>query len=934
LSGEVHFIHCPPWEPGAPNLSIAYLAQTLTAAGLGCRTVDLSQELHRLASPELRTSWDMGHSGFWWKSAPVERAMPPALRQHVHDEVNTLLQEAPLAVGLTMHNLNTTVVQDLVDLLWDGGYRGLVVVGGPAVRLPDDRGVPRFFGLPCSDLGEEDGAARLARFLRRVDAFVYREGELTLLELVRRFQEGGRDALPGTPGALVMQQGLSLPVVARPQVEPLDALPWPTFDDVQMDRYEAGLLPLLWSRGCPRSCSMCFQRSLWPGYRYRDPAQAVEEISFLTERHGVSRFHAYDQTTNGSITFVDLLCAGLIQRDLRPHLTGNTIVRSAMTRARLARMRRAGFRDIIFGVESGSPGVLRRMNKQFDVPLAERVLADASGAGLRTHVNLMVGFPGETEAEFDETLMFLQRNRRAISRVTLAGTTKIYPETALSRRPDDFGVLPHSIGEFGALAACSEWQDRSGLDQALRFQRFQRLHARVQELGIPMEYDPEVDVRPAGQQPMDRLGPALVSDDPFRREQAASALDDDLNEELLPYLRQALDDDSVVVRGRALVALATLAPDEALPLVLRHRRSPVRYEQRLATEALCRVGGAVAFEHLEPLLAQDRYAALDWRLREQMTPLRRAYAPLEVLIHQGPDALAPGDLAGLFRFAPRWIQLRALGALARWPEHPEAPAPEEALRRAARGLTSDAPGEAKAAADALAAMGSKEALALLERAMLGDAGEARCCAMASLTREVPERVKALAIEMLASGSEQDRYNAALIMADLGGNRAFEHLEPLLRQGRWSQLDEELRQRLAPLRVTYRCIEQLEAGALDLPGEEVLGLLRSGLPWIRLRAIAAVLSSGRGATLPRQGPIGAEVPSLMDLYEEGLAHPVPAVVHAALKALVLDPDPQAAELLHRFLSRSVPGALPQAWVETLGDALDSCADRAEPLPRRA
>jgi radical SAM superfamily enzyme YgiQ (UPF0313 family) len=76
-------------------------------------------------------------------------------------------------------------------------------------------------------------------------------------------------------------------------------------------------------------------------------------------------------------------------------------------------MKEAGCTALQFGIESGSVRRLKRMGKLFSRADAEKVLRLSAQAGINNWVNLIVGFPGETESDFQETVSFVRSNRRS-----------------------------------------------------------------------------------------------------------------------------------------------------------------------------------------------------------------------------------------------------------------------------------------------------------------------------------------------------------------------------------------------------------------------------------------------------------------------------------------------------------------------------------------
>jgi radical SAM superfamily enzyme YgiQ (UPF0313 family) len=69
----------------------------------------------------------------------------------------------------------------------------------------------------------------------------------------------------------------------------------------------------------------------------------------------------------------------------------------------LGLMRRAGCWHISYGIESGDPEILTRMNKRLDLDQIRQAVAWSRDAGLRTKGFFIVGFPGESTESLDRT---------------------------------------------------------------------------------------------------------------------------------------------------------------------------------------------------------------------------------------------------------------------------------------------------------------------------------------------------------------------------------------------------------------------------------------------------------------------------------------------------------------------------------------------------
>ena len=93
----------------------------------------------------------------------------------------------------------------------------------------------------------------------------------------------------------------------------------------------------------------------------------------------------------------------------------------------------------MYGIENGSNKILKLMNKQFTAELAEEVLRNTYEAGIRANFNIIIGFPGETEIELQESLDFVKRNL-AFSQIIALNVLSISKGSDLDINKDKWGI--------------------------------------------------------------------------------------------------------------------------------------------------------------------------------------------------------------------------------------------------------------------------------------------------------------------------------------------------------------------------------------------------------------------------------------------------------------------------------------------------------------
>lgn len=191
-------------------------------------------------------------------------------------------------------------------------------------------------------------------------------------------------------------------------------------------------------------CSFCSWVTLYPGncYRTRDVSLAIEEVKSLVEI-GVREIMD-DSGTFPVGMWLKEFCQGMIKEGLNKKVRINCNMRfnSGLSQDDYVLMGQAGFRFILYGLESASQKTLDRINKNLKVEEIEKNLKMAKQAGLSPHVTVMVGYPWETKREVEETINFVRDLFKKGLVQTMQATIVIpYPGTALFKECEENGWL-------------------------------------------------------------------------------------------------------------------------------------------------------------------------------------------------------------------------------------------------------------------------------------------------------------------------------------------------------------------------------------------------------------------------------------------------------------------------------------------------------------
>jgi tRNA-2-methylthio-N6-dimethylallyladenosine synthase len=190
----------------------------------------------------------------------------------------------------------------------------------------------------------------------------------------------------------------------------VDFKSWEHYEDVPPVRADSVSAFVTVQRGCDYRCTFCIVPMTRGPERSRKLADVVSEVTRLAES-GTTEVTLLGQTVNsyhdGESDFADLLGAvGVVPGIRRVRFTSPypTDFTPRVLEAMAATP--AVCEHVHLPVQSGSSRVLKRMLRRYDRARFIEVVAALRGAvpGIALSTDIIVGFPGETEDEFQETL--------------------------------------------------------------------------------------------------------------------------------------------------------------------------------------------------------------------------------------------------------------------------------------------------------------------------------------------------------------------------------------------------------------------------------------------------------------------------------------------------------------------------------------------------
>ena len=351
---------------------------------------------------------------------------------HVHEyntrqTVNAILEQKPDVLGVTAASSNRFSTISIIKEVKHLHPQIFIMTGGP------------HFSWTAEDAMNK---------VPEIDITVRGEGDITVQEIINALESG--TGFEDISGCVYRQGDQIITNPPRPFIRSLDDLPsvpWHLYDLKQYNAVMEGenktrVVGVISSRGCPNNCVFCANAAKL--FRRRDPVKFVDEIEYLHKEYGFRGFDVWDDTLNMVKSHVMAICAEIQRRGLDILWYARVRV-NKVDEEMLREMRRSGCISLGYGVESGSPRVLKEIKKNISLDQVRWATQKSLELGFYVRLFFIYSLPGETIDDLKMTENFrieLQSMGSADKLYVGAGLCLIYPGTQLETLAKQQGELP------------------------------------------------------------------------------------------------------------------------------------------------------------------------------------------------------------------------------------------------------------------------------------------------------------------------------------------------------------------------------------------------------------------------------------------------------------------------------------------------------------
>jgi anaerobic magnesium-protoporphyrin IX monomethyl ester cyclase len=285
-------------------------------------------------------------------------------------------------------------------------------------------------------VGGPEPGAYVEEYLRAgADVVVMGEGELTMEELLPILRSGGTQHLDGVRGiAFLDKDGNAVRTPPRPQIQDLDAQPWPEREAIDTQRYVEtwrthhgmGSISLITARGCPYHCEWCSHQVYGQTHRRRKPRFVADELEWLRKRYKPDMLWFADDVFTIHHGWLQEWREQVTSRSL--HIPFECISRAdRLTEEVIRTLAELGCFRLWIGSESGSQRILDRMKRGVSVEQVQRATKLCRDYGIQTGMFLMWGYEGEEMEDIEATIEHVRASKPDVFLTTVAYPIKGTP---------------------------------------------------------------------------------------------------------------------------------------------------------------------------------------------------------------------------------------------------------------------------------------------------------------------------------------------------------------------------------------------------------------------------------------------------------------------------------------------------------------------------
>jgi len=318
---------------------------------------------------------------------------------------NYLLQFKPDVLAIYVNLMTKINVLDIIKFTKSNLNHAKIILGGPEIRY---------------------NANDFLNF--GADYLVIGEGEETSFELIKTLNEKRVDEIKNISGLGFKNHNNEIIFTSeRVKLKEVDSLPFPNRHKINMqlyldawkERHGENAISISTMRGCPYTCKWCSRAVYGLSYRRRTPQNVCDELDLIQREYNPDTLWFVDDVFTISHKWLNEFNEALKEKRLK--IKYECITRAdRMNEEVIKTLKDTGCFRVWIGAESGSQKVIDLMDRRVDVNQVREMIKLAQKYGIQAGTFIMVGYPGETEDDIEETILHLKESNPEYFTITVA----------------------------------------------------------------------------------------------------------------------------------------------------------------------------------------------------------------------------------------------------------------------------------------------------------------------------------------------------------------------------------------------------------------------------------------------------------------------------------------------------------------------------------
>jgi radical SAM superfamily enzyme YgiQ (UPF0313 family) len=318
---------------------------------------------------------------------------------------NYLLQFKPDVLAIYVNLMTKLNVLDIIKFAKSNLNQTKIILGGPEIRY---------------------NANDFLNF--GADYLVIGEGEETSFELIKALNAKRVDDIKNITGLGFKNHNNEIIFTPeREKLKEVNSLPFPNrykinlklYLDAWKEHHGENAISISTMRGCPYTCKWCSRAVYGLSYRRRTPKNVCEELELIQGEYNPDTLWFVDDVFTISHKWLNDFNDALKERKIK--IKYECITRADRLNEEVIKLLKdSGCFRVWIGAESGSQKVIDLMDRRVDVKQVREMIKLAQKYGIQAGTFIMVGYPGETEDDIEETIIHLKESNPEYFTITIA----------------------------------------------------------------------------------------------------------------------------------------------------------------------------------------------------------------------------------------------------------------------------------------------------------------------------------------------------------------------------------------------------------------------------------------------------------------------------------------------------------------------------------